>query len=485
MAPVCSPGPMGVVCIATKVIGSAVGGAVGSAASSVLSSIAQDMANAAGSLVKTLATFWMSVHTPQLDGSGTPVSLIEADTGWIVTSVAVVCILVAAGQMAVRRRGQPFTAMTIGLARLVVVSGGATFMVEAAGKLSDAFSAQLIGSAHLGGSGLSSVISVTAMTSAIAPGSAALMLIIALLVIFSSLIQLMLMILRVGLLVILTGTLPLAASAAMSEWGESWWRRHIGWLVAWLLYKPTAALLYDGAFRLTQGKTSAVEVLAGLMLLILSVLMLPALLRVIVPATASLGAASGGPLAMAALGAAATGAIKVAGMAATGGASAPAAAGPKGGPGVSGPTGTQIAAGGGQAGGGSSMVARLQEIPGPSSSSAARGQAGGGLARGASRTQEGPGGPSHGGQASQACVAPASGSNGTEPGAAATGAFSGSSRGTASGAVDVGTPADGGDSAGSQAGATGATPGIPQGTASGAVDFGGGGSQMNGGPDHG
>jgi hypothetical protein len=426
---------MGIVCDATKVVGDAVGSVVGAASSSVLGSIAQDMANAAQSLVKTLSTFWMSVQTPQLDGSGTPVSLIEGDTGWIVTSVAVVCILVAAGQMALRRRGQPFTTMAIGLTRLVVVSAGATFMVEAAGKLSDAFSAQLIGSAHLGGPGWATVISVGAITSAIGPGSSALMLIIALLVIFSSLIQLMLMILRVGMLVILTGTLPLAASAAMSEWGESWWRRHLGWLTAWLLYKPAAALLYDAAFRLTQGKTSAVEVLSGLMLLILSVLTLPALLRVIVPATASLGAASGGPLAMAALGAAATGAIKVAGMAATGGASAAATAGPKGASGASGPTGTQMAAGGG----GSSMAARLQEIPGPSSGSAAGGQAGGGPAGGAPRPQEGSGGPSAGTQTSQPQMTPAGGGNGAESRAAVAGAASGgAARGAASGAVDAG-----------------------------------------------
>ena len=119
----------------------------------------------------------------------------------------------------------------------------------------------------------------------------------------------MLMILRVGLLVILTGTLPLVAAASMSDWGQTWWRKHVGWLAAWLLYKPAAALLYVSAFTLTQGK-SLVQVLAGFMILILSVLILPALLRVIVPMTANLGAASGGGLAMAAAGALATGAVR-------------------------------------------------------------------------------------------------------------------------------------------------------------------------------
>jgi hypothetical protein len=140
------------------------------------------------------------------------------------------------------------------------------------------------------------------------------LLIIALLIIFSSLIQLMLMILRVGLLIVLTGTLPLAAAASMSDWGETWWRKHVAWLAAWLLYKPTAALLYKAAFTLTAGHRTAVEVISGFMLLILSVLILPALLKVVVPMTASLGAASSGALAMGAAGAAATGAIKIAAL---------------------------------------------------------------------------------------------------------------------------------------------------------------------------
>jgi hypothetical protein len=50
------------------------------------------------------------------------------------------------------------------------------------------------------------------------------------------------------------------------------------------------------------------------MILILSVLILPALLRLIVPATENLGAASGGQLAMAAAGALATGAIRFGGL---------------------------------------------------------------------------------------------------------------------------------------------------------------------------
>jgi hypothetical protein len=396
MGNVCGSGPMSVVCqaawdIITNPTGvkKDVGGAVSSVTGDVLNGISQDMASAADGLLKTLSTFWMSVSTPDLTSAGSPVAAIEADTSWIVAAVAVVCILVAAGRMAIRRRGEPAGTLLTGLVRLVVVSAVATFLVETAGKLGDAFSADLMSSAHLGSHGWSGIISTTAMSSAIGPG-AGMLLIVSLLVIFSSLIQLMLMILRLGLLIILTGTLPLAAAASMSDWGETWWRKHLGWLTAWLLYKPAAALLYAAAFVLTQGH-ALTEVLSGFMLLILSVLILPALLKVIVPMTASLGAASGSTLAIGAAGALATGAVKIAAGAGTGGAAAGAAS-------AAGATGTAGMTG--QAGAAGAMAA-------PSGNAAITGEAKtGGPGEAGHRTQADPLSARQSGDAEQAVVHP-------------------------------------------------------------------------------
>jgi hypothetical protein len=293
---------------------SALPGATNSGATSggLLGLIADPMASAAEGLLKTLGAFWMNIDTPQLCGHGTPVATITGDTRWIVNLVAVGCILVAAARLAVRRRSEPTRVVLTGMVRLVFVTTTATVIVQAAGWLGDQWSASLMNSAHLGANGWSTAISVTAVAGAFGGGDGVL-LIVALLLIFSSLIQLMLMVLRVGLLIVLTGTLPLAAAASMCEWGESWWRKHVGWLVAWLLYKPAAALMFASAFALTNGNSST-EVLAGWMLLVLSVLILPALLRLIVPLTASLGAASGGSLALAAGGAVASGAARLGGL---------------------------------------------------------------------------------------------------------------------------------------------------------------------------
>src|SRR5271154_2423359 len=378
----CGAGPVGVICqagwdivnpvsAAAGVAGKAIGATASSVAGDALSEISQAMANAADGLLKTLSSFWMGIDTPDLTASGA-VAGIQKDISWITTCTAVACILIAAARMAIRRRGEPATVMALGLVRLVVVCAAATFIVETAGKLGDQWSADLMSSAHVGSGGWSGIISTTALAGAFAGGDG-MLLIIALLVIFSSLIQLMLMILRVGLLVILTATLPLAAAASMSDWGETWWRKHIAWLTAWLLYKPAAALLYAAAFLLTDDGT-AVEVISGFMLLIMSVLILPALLKVIIPMTAPLGAASSGALAMGAAGAVATGAIKAAAMLGTGGAAAAAEAGTATGAAVAGIAAS--ASGGASAGSSPSAGGAASSggaTGGPSGSSAAAG----------------------------------------------------------------------------------------------------------------
>ena len=315
----CAPGPSGLACqsgvgLVNTVPGAGLAGASvgGFLSGSLLALVADPMASAAEGLVKTLGMFWMNVGTPQLSGQGTPVATISGDTRWIVNLVAVGCILVAAARMAVLRRGEPARAMLTGLVRLVFVTAASTVLVQAAGYLGDQWSAQLMSTAHLSTGGWSTAINVTALGGALGGGDG-ILLVVSLMLIFSVLIQLMLMVLRVGLVIVLTGTLPLAAAASMCEWGESWWRRHCGWLAAWLLYKPAAALVLTSAFALTRG-TSLTEVLAGWMLLILSVLTLPALLKLIVPLTAALGAASPGSLALAASGAAASGAARLGGL---------------------------------------------------------------------------------------------------------------------------------------------------------------------------
>ena len=64
------------------------------------------------------------------------------------------------------------------------------------------------------------------------------------LLIIVAVVQIILMLARGGMLVVLTGILPLSAAAAMSgESGKGWFNKNVAWLVAFILYKPAAAIM--------------------------------------------------------------------------------------------------------------------------------------------------------------------------------------------------------------------------------------------------
>lgn len=112
-----------------------------------------------------------------------------------------------------------------------------------------------------------------------------------------SFIQMLLMIMRGGMLIVLVGVLPLTASATTTEMGRQWFQRSTGWLIAWALYKPAAAIIYAGGFQLagSLGKDNSGiwSAVSGLALIVASVVALPALLRFVVPVTAAVTGSGG------------------------------------------------------------------------------------------------------------------------------------------------------------------------------------------------
>ena len=108
----------------------------------------------------------------------------------------------------------------------------------------------------------------------------------------ATVIQIMLMLVRGGMLVLLVGTLPLVAAFSNTEMGLQWFRKASAWLIAFALYKPAAAVVYAVAFDLA-GQQGALALLDGVMMLVLAILALPALLRFVVPATSALAGAGG------------------------------------------------------------------------------------------------------------------------------------------------------------------------------------------------
>ena len=134
-----------------------------------------------------------------------------------------------------------------------------------------------------------------------------------------SLVQAVLMLFRQMALIVLAGVLPLAAAGSIAPMTRAWVRKVSVWMLALICYKPAAAAVYATAFTMIGSGGSPETALMGFVMLLLSVLTLPALMRFFTWTTGTIArSAGGGQL----LGAATVGAIAIGAMRSSGGGSA-------------------------------------------------------------------------------------------------------------------------------------------------------------------
>ncbi|MFJ4633958.1 hypothetical protein [Streptomyces sp. NPDC088847] len=229
----------------------------------------------------------VSIPTLSSDDSAQQVS---DSTQWIVVYTAVGSLIFAALRMALDRRGEAGQTALKGLLRVILVAGGATVIFTALARLSDRYADFLFKS---GADKQLQDIGCQVGGSTVEPF---LLIILSLLLLIAGVIQTILLYVRLGVMILLLGTLPLAAAASMTDWGNGWWRKHIGWMIAWLLYKPAAGLVMfaGSAMIASDGGDGIQEQIAGIGVMLLSAISLPALLKLVVPATAALGGGSNG-----------------------------------------------------------------------------------------------------------------------------------------------------------------------------------------------
>ncbi|GAA2066280.1 hypothetical protein GCM10009801_12500 [Streptomyces albiaxialis] len=269
--------------------------------------IAESAAQGAATTVKSLGGAWMDLGTPELGGDSGPVAFLQGSTLWVTSFTAVLCLLLAAGQLAWQRRGDSARQALQGLLTLVVVSSAGVATVGLLTSAGDKFSVWIIdrstGCRQISAAGEPVAQCVdefekrtSAMLALGGGDSSFLVLLMAVLVIVGSVAQIALMIVRMAMLVILTGTLPLAAAASTAPGGRVWFRRSVGWLLAFVLYKPAAAVVYAAAFAIPGRKQGdeVVSMISGVVLLVLACCTLPALMRFTAPVVqAAVSAGSG------------------------------------------------------------------------------------------------------------------------------------------------------------------------------------------------
>ncbi|MGW4247671.1 hypothetical protein, partial [Nocardia sp. NPDC004722] len=210
------------------------------------------------------------------------------------------------------------------LARSVFASAVFSTVLVLATQASDAFAEWVINDAtHDNAKGVAEAMVTTNTLTALSPG---LMFSVAILGMVGAIAQAVFAVVREGLLVVAVGILPLAAASSGTHAGRGLYDRLTCWCVAFVLYKPMAALVYMIAFT-TAGKAGqtaadaaksgqlpstddAQRALVGVVLLCSTALVLPALMRLVSPLTSLGGGISGALIGAGAVGAAASSAMK-------------------------------------------------------------------------------------------------------------------------------------------------------------------------------
>ena len=239
------------------------------------------------------------------------VGFIQDSLWWYVAGFAVLSVVIAGLRMAWTQRMQPGKDLLQSLLTLIVVSSAGLTAVGLAVAAADGFAVWILDGANDLDfrTNMTLMIAVTAAS----PLGLIALLIVGTITILCSYVQIALMVIRGGMLVLLAGIFPISASFTNTETGRAWFKKCTGWLIAFILYKPAAAIIYATAFKLTSSNifqddgTGLVKILTGLALMIMALVALPALMRFVAPMVSQVGGGGGGS--GAALAAAAGGAL--------------------------------------------------------------------------------------------------------------------------------------------------------------------------------
>jgi type IV secretion system protein TrbL len=277
--------------------GHVLGGAASDLALAPINALASSIANAVGQLLVTLGTLWISLDVPNVWTGGTTsgtVAFLHSEVAPLVGLLAVLGIIIGAVRMAVAQRGQPGIDLVQGIFILVLVTGCGVPIIGMLTSGADAWAHSIIENATNGTDFGRNIASMLALAGPrLAP---ALTIMFGIVAVCVSGLMICLLAFRAAMLVMLAGFLPIAAAMTTTQAGREHMRKYLAWVIAFVAWKPCAALIYAAAFRLlgthNLDATGAGSVLIGVTLMTMAILALPALLRFLVPAVAALHASS-------------------------------------------------------------------------------------------------------------------------------------------------------------------------------------------------
>ncbi|MDR6989216.1 hypothetical protein J2Y66_003731 [Paenarthrobacter nitroguajacolicus] len=300
-------------CIAKEGAGEVAAGIANDAIGDVAKAIMEGMSQ----MVTALSTFWVAMPTVNLasaDGTtASPVvSAVNSELMPWTLALAVLAVILGGIRLIWEQRGAPLKDLLRSLMTLTLVSGLGLGVISILVIAADAFSTEII-KRSTDGKGFAESMKVLVMTDQTDVG-VFILIVLGLVGLIASLVQIVLMVVRSGMLVILAGILPTTAAFTNTEMGRQWFQKAVGWTIAFILYKPAAAIVYSVAFLLMGQSTGQEEALigsiTGFTLMLVALFALPALMRFVTPMVAAV-ASGGGAGAGAVVGAVATGAVSL------------------------------------------------------------------------------------------------------------------------------------------------------------------------------
>ena len=445
---------------AGKAISDPVGTIAGAIGNDIFDKILTSFWNGSVGIYRDFITSWLRAG-PIIDPEKS--SAFQWGTGVvnIFTLLAVtIGIMVAGVKIVWEQRGEDIRYVLSSLGRVIVVSGMGVALISLLLTASDQAAAAILESSNWSSRDTTAILgdpgkAVAALGAILfLPGAIMVLVVI---------VQWCIMIFVAIATPVLLMYWPVAEGITFAAGGRGF-SRVSKWLLAFILFKPTVAVLYGFAFQELKGGDGIGGIVTAVCIIAMAPFALPALLKIVNPAAAGTGA-DGAGTALAGLAGMAVGAAGVAAGAATGGAGAAAAAGGSSGASASafmfsnmGPTlaesggmagiggggaaaagggsgGSAVAAGGSSAGasGGSGAIATAGPAPAASSSSsggaaAASAPSGGSAAAPAPDAGESAPQAAGGGMVGIGLTVSAGGDTGAAPGGGSGGGSAGVSR---------------------------------------------------------
>ncbi|WP_321165393.1 hypothetical protein [Arthrobacter sp. Soil761] len=291
------------------------GNALEDIANDAIGNLAKSIMEGMSQMVTTLSTFWVSMPTVNLTSeegaTASPVvSAVNSELmPWTLT-LAVLAVIIGGIRMIWEQRGAPLKDLLRSLLTLTLVSALGLGVISILVIAADAFASAII-NRSTDGKGFADAFQKIAVVPTV--DAVFILIVLGLIGLIASLVQIVLMVVRSGMLVILAGILPTTAAFTNTEMGRQWFQKAVGWTIAFILYKPAAAIVYSVAFLLmskTSGKDALIGSITGFTLMIVALFALPALMRFVTPMVGAVAAGSGAA-AGAAVGALATGAVSM------------------------------------------------------------------------------------------------------------------------------------------------------------------------------